>query len=94
MGKVEKTSSPSKLPKNYNQRSYARNLVKRKSEAVSNTGNELLQAVNKCNKSGEKCAQEVQSAPEGIVVISCDIQIKKFARFCALPPSGLQKCSP
>ena len=29
MGKVEKTSSPSELPKNYNQSSYARNLVKK-----------------------------------------------------------------
>ena len=94
MGKVEKTSSPSELPKNYNQTSYARNLVKKKSESVSNTGNDLLQAVYKCKKSGEKCVREVQSAPEGIVVISSDIQIKDFARFCALPPSGLQKCSP
>ena len=93
MEKVEKTS-PSELPKNYNQTSYARNLVKKKSESVSNTGNDLLQAVYKCKKSGEKCVREVQSAPEGIVVISSDIQIKDFARFCALPPSGLQKCSP
>ena len=44
MGKVEKTSSPIELPKNYNQTSYARNLVKKKSESVSNTGNDLLQA--------------------------------------------------
>ena len=29
MVKVEKTSSPSELPKNYNQSSYARNLVKK-----------------------------------------------------------------
>ena len=29
MGKVEKTSSPIELPKNYNQTSYARNLVKK-----------------------------------------------------------------
>ena len=93
MRKVEKTS-PSELPKNYNQTSYARNLVKKKSESVSNTGNDLLQAVYKCKKSGEKCVREVQSAPEGIVVISSDIQIKDFARFCTLPPSGLQKCSP
>ena len=49
MEKVEKTS-PSELPKNYNQTSYARNLVKKKSESVSNTGNDLLQAVYKCKK--------------------------------------------
>ena len=34
--------------------------------------------------------QQVQSAPEGIVVISSDTQIKDFARFCALPPRGCE----
>ena len=33
--------------------------------------------------------REVQSAPEGIVVISSDIQIKDVARFCTLPPRGV-----
>ena len=33
--------------------------------------------------------REVQSAPEGIVVISSDIQIKDVAQFCALPPRGV-----
>ena len=40
--------------------------------------------------------QQVQSAPEGIAVISSDTQIKDFARFCALPPRGLRSvfCRP
>ena len=86
MVKVGKTTSPSELPKNHNQANYARNLVKNKFESVSNTGDDLLQAIYKCKKSGEKFVREVQSAPEGIVVISSDIQIKDVARFCALPP--------
>ena len=54
MGKVGKTTSASELPKHYNQANYARNLVKNKFEFVSNTGDDLLQAVCKCKKSGEK----------------------------------------
>ena len=70
--------------------------MKNKFEFVSNTGDDLLQAVCKCKKSGEKFMQQVQSAPEGIVVISSDTQIKDFARFCALPPRGLRSvfCRP
>ena len=70
MGKVRKTTSPSELTKNYNQANYARNLVKNKFESVSDTGDDLLQAVCKCEKSGQKFVQEVQSTPEGIVAIS------------------------
>ena len=70
MGKVGKTTSPSELTKTYNQANYARNLVKNKFESVSDTGDDLLQAVCKCEKSGEKFVREVQSAPEGIVAIS------------------------
>ena len=52
-GKVGKTTSASELPKHYNQANYARNLVKNKFESVSNTGDDLLQAICKCKKSGE-----------------------------------------
>ena len=45
MEELRKTTSPSKLPTNYNQVNYARNLVKNKYESVSNTGDDLLQAV-------------------------------------------------
>ena len=45
MKELGKTTSPSKLPTNYNQVNYARNFVKNKYESVSNTGDDLLQAV-------------------------------------------------
>ena len=45
MEELGKTTSPSKLPTNYNQVNYARNFVKNKYESVSNTGDDLLQAV-------------------------------------------------
>ena len=67
MGKVGKTTSLSELPKNYNQAYYARDFVKNKFESVSNTGDDLLQAVYKCKKSGEKFVREVQSASERIM---------------------------
>ena len=67
MGKVGKTTSLSELPKNYNQAYYARNFEKKKFESVSNTGEDLLQAVYKCKKSGEKFVREVQSASERIL---------------------------
>ena len=40
--------------------------MKNKFESVSNTGDDLLQAVCKCKKSGEKFMQQVQSAAEGM----------------------------
>ena len=67
MGKVGKTTSLSELPKNYNQAYYARNFEKKKFESVSNTGDDLLQAVYKCKKSGEKFVRQVQSALERIL---------------------------
>ena len=66
--------------------------MRNKFESVSNTGDDLLQAVCKCKKSGKKFMRQVQSTPEGIAVISFDTQIKDFARFCALPLRRLQKC--
>ena len=89
MRKVGKITSPSELPKNYKQANYERNLVKNKFESISNTGYDLLQAIYKCKKSGEKFVREVQSAREGIVVISSDLQIKGVARFLCLVTKGV-----
>ena len=58
MGKVGKTTSPSELHKNYNQANYARNLVKNKFESVSNTADDLLQAVYKCKKVGRSSCEK------------------------------------
>ena len=60
---------PKRSTQNYNQANYATNLVKNKFEFVLITGDDLLQAVNKCKKSGEKFVVEVQCASEEIVVI-------------------------
>ena len=43
--------------------------MKNKFEFVLITADDLLQAVNKCKKSGEKFVVEVQCASEEIVVI-------------------------
>ena len=58
MGKVGKSTSPNELHKNYNQAKYARNLVKNKFESVSNTADDLLQAVYKCKKVGRRSCEK------------------------------------
>ena len=92
MGKVGKTTSLSELSKNYNEAYYARNFVKNKFESVSNTRDDLLQAVYKCKKKwGEVRARSPELIRKNLV-ISSDIQIKDVARFYSLPPRGFQKC--
>ena len=90
--KLGSSSSSGQQPKNYNQASYARNIIKSRFESMKNPVDDLLQAVYMCKKPSEKFFREVQSAPDGMCVI--DTQLNDVSRFCAIPKRGVAEVLP
>ena len=82
---IGQASSASALPKNYDQASYARRQAKQGFKAVGNSTDEMIRTIYRCKKLGETFVREVQSAPEGIAVLSSKIQLIDVVRFCAIP---------
>ena len=75
-------NSASECPKNYRQALYAHSSSKFTFKAVEGKSDELLTAIYRCKKPGDSFVLEVQSAPEGIVVLPTDTQITDIERFC------------